>query len=127
MLKLKNTYDFLRGLNYTVKEIFENLIILLYPISRLQPKLTELIEWKEENDENRKISDVEVRKISNSKLLMLCVYFIECEYHFTGDGVFEVQKFDKHQEPLIMTEPPKNTSNYRYGQKTKKVAQAILK
>lgn len=126
IVEIKNTYDYLRGLNYTDQEIYENMIILLYPISRLQPKLTELMEWKEENDDTRKISDVEVRKISNSKLLMLCVYFIECEYHFTGDGVFELQKFDKNQEPLIITEIPKKASNYRYGQKPKKAAQVAL-
>lgn len=123
IVEIKNTYDYLRGLGYTQQEIYENLTILLYPISRLQPKLNEMIEWKEENDESRKISDVEVRKITNTKLLSLCVYFIESEYHFTGDGVFEIQKFDKNQEPVIITELPKNTSNYRFGQKDKSVSQ----
>lgn len=119
IVEIKNTYDYLRSLDYTQQEIYDNLVILLYPITRLQPKLNELIAWKEENDENRKISDVEVKNISKTKLLSLCVYFIESEYHYTGDGLFEVQKFDRNQEPIVFTELPKNTCNYRYGLKSK--------
>jgi hypothetical protein len=128
IVEIKNTYDYLRGLGFSEEEIYENLIIVLYPISRLQPKLTELIEWKEANDENKKISDVEVRKISNSKLLSLCVYFIETEYHYTGDGLFEIQKIEKHDDlsgkPVVFTEPTKSSSHYRYGQKPKSLKKA---
>jgi hypothetical protein len=128
IVEIKNTYDYLRGLGFSDEEIYENLIIVLYPISRLQPKLTELIEWKEANDENKKISDVEVRKISNSKLLSLCVYFIETEYHYTGDGLFEIQKIEKHDDlsgkPVVFTEPTKSSSHYRYGQKPKSLKKA---
>lgn len=121
LIEIKNTFDYLRQRNFTNEEIYENIIILLYPIPRLQSKLNELIEWKEENDENRKISDVEVRKLSNSKLISLCLYFIEIEYHFTGDGIFEVQKLDKHQDPVItISELPKINLSYRYGEKSQR-------
>lgn len=116
LIEIKNTYDYLRYNGFTNDEIFESLIILLYPVSRLQPKLAEMIEWKRENDENKKISDVEVGKISNSKVLNLCVYFLESEYHFMGDGIFDDQKYDKHNDPLLnVPELPKINTNYRYG------------
>lgn len=121
LVEIKQTYDFLRHKNFTDKEIYDNLIILLYPKSRLQAKILELMAWKNENDECKKINNTEVKKLSNTKLLNLCIYFIESEYHFTGDGIFEVQKLDKQQDPAIMIKDfPKSESQYRFGSKNLK-------
>jgi hypothetical protein len=112
------TYDYLRQRNFSNEELLENVLILLYPISKIQPKLDPLLEWKEENHESKKISDLTVSKISNSKILSLCLYFIEAEYHFTGDAVFEMNKLDNKQDFVVptMNEPPKSMPGYvRYG------------
>lgn len=122
VFEIKRTYEFLRSLGFKVEDIYVNIIILLYPLSRIQPKLNELREWKGENDENRKIGDVEVRKITDSKLLSLCVYFIESEYHFTGDGVFGA-RYERSQDHGPMIELPKHHSSYRYGKTPKSVSQ----
>ena len=56
--------------------------------NRIEDKLNALLEWKSDNVENRKISGVLLSNISNEKLLGLCLYYIESEFHFTGDGIW---------------------------------------
>lgn len=129
VLSIKQTMDYLRYNNFSKDDMIENILILLYPMTRIKPKLDALLEWKLENDESKKISDVEVRTLSKKKILSLCLYFMEAEYHFTGDAVFEINKFDSKHDPALISELPRALSEkkYRFGVRDfKKVAQANL-
>jgi hypothetical protein len=118
-LSVKTTADYLRYRKFTKDEIYDNFLLLLYPVSKIRPKLEELLEWKSETDGSRKISDVEVKTISNSKLLSLCLYFMESEYHFTGDAIYEYNKNDSKQDPAEAIEIPRTNLNYRFGESDK--------
>lgn len=119
VLTIYNTMLFLRYKGFTKADMLQNFLLLLYPISKIQPKLDALFEWKSESDDNRKISDVEVKTLSNSKLLSLCLYFIESEYHFTGNAIFEINKFDNKIDPSLIPDLPKSLieKKYRFGTK----------
>lgn len=56
--------------------------------------------------------------VSQTQLLGLCLYYIELEYHFTGDGIWEepFQQIDTFVTPLPEI-PVSLTRSYRYGQK----------
>lgn len=127
-LSIKASLDYLVYKKFSYDEIAENLILLLYPVPRIEQKLAALIEWKDEseNDDNRMISGVALSAISNSKLLNLCLYFIESEFHFSGDGIWDnMNRLEAKQHDVLcstsmaMPELPKSLSKvYRYG-KTK--------
>ncbi|CAG9804106.1 unnamed protein product [Chironomus riparius] len=125
VLSINNTMYFFRYKGFSKEDMLQNFLLLLYPISKIQPKLDALFEWKSESDDNRKISDVEVKTLSNSKLLSLCLYFIESEYHFTGNAIFEINKFDNKNDPSMIPDLPKSLieKKYRFGTKeSQKVA-----
>lgn len=119
VLTINNTMCFLRYKGFTKQDMLENFLLLLYPVSKIQPKLDALNEWKNESNDSKRISDVEVNALSNSKLLSLCLYFIESEYHFTGNAIFEMNKFDTKIDPSVFPEIPKALieKKYRYGTK----------
>lgn len=117
IITTKTTIDFLRYKKFTMQEMAENIVLLLYPISRIEPKLNALMEWKAESSDSNKISGVAFSAISNSKLLALCLYFIESEFHFSGDGIWDTEKPDRHDSyPTTIPDFPKTLVKlYRYG------------
>lgn len=121
LLTIKASIDFLRYKKFTMEEISENLVLLLYPVSRIEQKMKTLLEWKAETSSNNemRISGVALSSISNSKLLNLCLYFIEAEFHFSGDGIWsssERQDLKQDLFPTTIPEFPKSlTKVYRYG------------
>ena len=120
VLAVKESIDYLRGKNFTDKEITDNLHLLLYPVPRIEQKLNSVLEKKAKNE---LISGVAFSTISNSKLLSLCLYYIEAEFHFSGDGIWESSKHDHKQDisHTVMPEFPKSLSKeYRYGVVDKK-------
>lgn len=122
IMSIKNSLDYLRYKGFSDKEITENLHLLLYPSTRIAEKLNALLEWKDENNENRLISGVALSAISNSKLLNLCLYFIEAEFHFSGDGIWEPNRIDHRSDLFTTTIPefPKSlTKHYKYGTQDK--------
>lgn len=128
-MTVKAVINYLRYKGFTDQEIITNLILLLYPVVRIDEKLSILLEWKKENVENRLISGVALSAISNSKLLTLCLYFIEKEFHFLGDGTWEPApdgSFGSSKQDLYQTtipEFPKSlTKEYRFGVTKKVVA-----
>lgn len=68
VVSIKETIDYLRYKQFTDHEIAENIYLVLYPISRVDQKLSTLIKWKEEKDGSRLISGVSLAEISNSTL-----------------------------------------------------------
>lgn len=129
-LSIKASLDYLVYKKFSYDDISENMILLLYPVPRIEQKLAALIEWKDESesesDVNRMISGVALSAISKSKLLNLCLYFIELEFHFSGDGIWELNRHDAKQHDVFpsMPEFPKNlTKIYRYGKQKEQKAQ----
>lgn len=84
---VKAVLVYLRYKKFTDEEIFENIYILLYPVPRIDRKLTPLVDGKKEKNGTQKISGTLLSMISNSQLLNLCLYYIEVEFNFSGDGV----------------------------------------
>lgn len=118
VVNIKATIDYLRDKKFNDKEIGENMYLLLYPVSRIDQKLSALLGWKEENNGSQLISGVSLSQISNSTLLNLCLYYIEAEFHFTGDGVWELNRQTNKQDeyPTTIPEFPKSlTKHYKFG------------
>lgn len=85
----KKVLDYLRYKEFTDEEIYENIFILLYPLARVESKLSPLINEKKNTNGTQQINGILVSLIPNSKLLSLCLYYIEEEFHFSGDGVWD--------------------------------------
>lgn len=109
---VKAAVDYLRYKKFTDEEIYENLYILLYPVTRIEKKLTPLLEGKKETNGSQMISGALLSTIPNSKLLNLCLYYIEAEFHFSGDGVWFQEYKDVETDPYPTTlselQPPQS-------------------
>lgn len=128
LISIKNVLDYLKYKKFSEQDVRDNIHLLLYPVSRIEQKLVALMDWKLENDDNRKISGVSLSAISNSKLLTLCLYFIEQEFHFSGDGIWDVNRADMKQDlfPTTIPDFPKTLSKqYRYGTTSKFIEQQL--
>lgn len=90
IVSVKATFDFLRANNFTDKDIQENLFLLLYPVSRVEHYL-----------KHEHIEMVDKCKLTNSKRLNLCLYLIERDFHFSGDGVWEQNQADQNQDVCL--------------------------
>lgn len=111
VLKLKAAIDYLREKLFTDQEISENMYLLLYPVSKIDHKLASLLQWREENDGSRFICGVSLSKITNTQLLNLCLYYIEADYHFTGDGTWDLTRYTSNEMfPTTIPEFPKTLS-----------------
>lgn len=110
---VKASIDFLRSKSFTDEDIGKNLYLLLYPVSRIEEKLSALKERQAGNNENDRINDIPLSEVSNSKLLSLCLYFIEVEFHFSGDGIWDTNKHDHKQDisPTTIPEFSKKLEN----------------
>ncbi|CAG2053744.1 unnamed protein product, partial [Timema podura] len=72
---VKDTLHYLLELGYTREQVWSNVHLLVYP--RLQTVSGGLVVLESE--------------LSASQRLAMCLYFIEKEFHFTGDGVWTDQ------------------------------------
>ncbi|CRK91162.1 CLUMA_CG004847, isoform A, partial [Clunio marinus] len=100
---VKKSLDYLFKKQFTKEDIAESMTILIYPVMRIHPKLCELLNLKNvqesrESDDNL-VDDIDFSTLSNSKILNLCLYFIEFENHFSGDGIWEKLNLDLVQFP----------------------------
>lgn len=85
--------------------------ISIFCSPRIDSKLNEVEEWLSDKQAN-----VSPSQIDKDKTLRLCMYFIEAEFHFTGDGVWmENHQIDSTVPPNIPTLPQSLTKNYKYG------------
>lgn len=125
VLSLKASLDYLHYRDFSQKDLAENLILLLYPVPRIEQKLTALLEWKEDSSNRDMIHGVVPSAISKSKLLNLCLYFIEAEFHFSGDGIWTLD-LDRIKQSDVMAAgvldlPKTITKMYRYGKKDQRI------
>lgn len=117
-LRAKQCIEFLQYKKFTPQEIYDNLLIVLYPQMKIEAKLNALMEWR--NDKTA-VYGVKLDKISNNQLLSLCLYFIEAEFHFSGDGIWDISKESKMDYTITnpMPELPTNLmKDYRFGKKS---------
>lgn len=64
--------------------------------------------------------DFRFKNLTQSQILGLCLYYIELEYHFTGDGIWSETGPVQHTDSFttVLPEMPKSlTKNYKYGVK----------
>lgn len=115
---VKESIEYLRSKGFTCNEISDNLHLLLYPVPRIEQNLNPLLQNRAGNDDSHQIAGVALSKISNQKLLSICMYYIEAEFHFSGDGIWDSIKHDHKQDilPNVIPEFPKTLiKDYRYG------------
>lgn len=94
---VKNVFDFLSHKGYTSKDISDNVHLLLYPLNKIDQKLKALGNWR---SEQAALPSSAFSKASNSQLLSLCLYFIESEFSFSGDGMWGAGRHDGKQDML---------------------------
>lgn len=125
-LRAKQCIDFLIYQNFSEQEIFDNLLITLYPQSKVESKLNALLEWRKDNSH---VYGVKLDKINNQQLLSLCLYFIEAEYHFSGDGIWDVSKTEPKNDCSATTQMPELPTDllkdYRFGKKASVAAPQV--
>lgn len=73
---MKENLNFLLAENFKKQDIYKHVYILSYPNSRIKEKLAQVR------------NDSTFTHVSKVKQLSLVLYFLEYEYHFTGDGVW---------------------------------------
>lgn len=125
---VRESINYLQNEGFTEDEICENLHLVLYPKHKIEQKLNFLMQKGSETDGKNLDSNVSIiSEISNSKLLNLCLYFIEAEYHFSGDGVWETQKHDKQDlaQNIVLEFPKTLIKDYRYNLSHKRVQKGL--
>lgn len=118
VVQVKQCYDYLLSNGFTSQDVYENLYLLLYPIKRIEEKLT-LLQGPTFLQDLK--VEQKIEQISQSKKLALVLYLIESEFHFTGDGIWteqhslQVENFHN----ILPDFPESNHKDHRYGLKEK--------
>ena len=130
IISVKTSTDYLHSRGFKDQDLKDNLYILLYPVSRIDQKLNSLIELKEKDGENHWVAGEPLSTLSESKLLSLCLYFIEAEFHFTGNGIWEIDRSDVGKQDIASTTipefPDSSTKDYRYGPMKRKSEKVLM-
>lgn len=102
LASVKAVINYLHYKGYTNQELANNILLLIYPLNRVDQKLKALVGWRAEQAalHNQSFSD-----ISNNQLLSLCLYFIESEFHFSGNGVWDADRHDGKQDMAPISIP----------------------
>ncbi|CAD7093101.1 unnamed protein product [Hermetia illucens] len=114
-MTVTQSYEFLVSKLFNSEDIFPNLQILLYPIKRINEKLIYL-----QNDkayEDLKLPNNNYTTVTNRQTLALCLYLIELEYHFTGDGIWTEQDLHpvENFNSILPDFPDSWKKGYKYG------------
>ncbi|XP_055639815.1 transcription termination factor 5, mitochondrial [Toxorhynchites rutilus septentrionalis] len=100
---------------FDLEDIYDNVQILLYPLSRVDRKLDKLLESKNLGKPHEHLG-IELTATTPSQILSLCLYMIELDFHFTGDGVWPEQIQQSDSATSTRIELPKNLNKeYKYG------------
>ncbi|XP_036342585.1 transcription termination factor 5, mitochondrial-like [Rhagoletis pomonella] len=115
VLQLKQCFDFLQSKKFPISAIYDNIHVLLYPIQRIEEKLMQL-----QNPEVLEELQLPVNSIfylDNHEMLTLIIYLIECEFHFTGDGIWTEQQTQpvENFNNLLPDFPEGLNKVYKYG------------
>lgn len=96
LVDVKATINYLRYKQFSNEDISDNLYLLLYPPSQIELKLQPLLENNFEldgdNDQEKNLGEPSQCRVTKSKLLNICLYHIEIDYHFTGDGIWSTSR-----------------------------------
>ncbi|XP_035898956.1 transcription termination factor 5, mitochondrial [Anopheles stephensi] len=115
VLQMQETVDALLKKKFTLDDIFNNIHVLLYPLNRIEEKLTLL------QNGDPKLQDelgVELYRANKTQLLALALYLVELDFHFTGDGVWPEQVQQSDSSSTINVELPSSLSGeYKFGKK----------
>lgn len=97
--------------------MFINVIILILFRQRIEEKLIELHE--PECLEELQLPVDNIYDLDNNETLTLILYLIECEFHFTGDGIWTEQQTQpvENFNNLIPDFPESLNKVYKYGMK----------
>ncbi|CAD6991676.1 transcription termination factor 5, mitochondrial [Ceratitis capitata] len=117
VLQVKQCFDFLLSKKFPISAISDNIHLLLYPIQRIEEKLAELHE--SEFIEELHLPVNSIYDLDNNELLTLILYLIECEFHFTGDGIWTEQQIQpvENFNNLLPDFPESLNKIYKYGMK----------
>ncbi|XP_039441861.1 transcription termination factor 5, mitochondrial [Culex pipiens pallens] len=116
-VQIQETMDYLRAQQYTLEDIGENIQIVLYPLSRISAKLDKLHECARTGRPHDELG-IELVGVSASQMLSLCLYTMELDFHFTGDGVWPEQVQLNDASTSTNIELPKTLNkDYKYGKK----------
>ncbi|XP_058821531.1 transcription termination factor 5, mitochondrial [Topomyia yanbarensis] len=116
-VRMEDTFEYLKTEGFEPKDIYETIQILLYPKAQVERKLRKLLECRRRNEPHENFA-FELSGVMPGKILSLCLYLIELDFHFTGDGVWpeEIQQSDATTNHFI--EMPKTLSKeYKFGVK----------
>ncbi|XP_065093439.1 transcription termination factor 5, mitochondrial [Ochlerotatus camptorhynchus] len=117
-VQMQETLDYLRSKEFSLDEIYENVQILLYPLSRISQKLDKLIECKQTKKRHEDFG-IELTCVTPAQMLSLCLYMIELDFHFTGDGIWPDQVQHSDSSTTTNIELPKSLNkDYKYGKKS---------
>ncbi|XP_055539593.1 transcription termination factor 5, mitochondrial [Wyeomyia smithii] len=122
VVQLSNTYEYLTEKGFVLDSIFENVQILLYPRFRIESKLQTLLECKKRKVQHDEMG-LELASATPSQILALCLYLIEVDFHFTGDGVWPEE--NQHSDAGAVTNikiPNTLQTVYKYGRKPPELA-----
>ncbi|XP_018803698.1 PREDICTED: uncharacterized protein LOC108978059 [Bactrocera latifrons] len=127
VLQVKQCYDFLRSKKFPISAISNNIHLLLYPIQRIEEKLNELHE--PECLERLQLPVDNIYDLDNNEMLTLILYLIECEFHFTGDGIWTEQQTQpvENFNNLLPDFPKSLNKIYKYGMKPSRANQSANK
>ncbi|XP_014088717.2 transcription termination factor 5, mitochondrial [Bactrocera oleae] len=127
VLQVKQCYDFLRSKKFPISAICNNIHLLLYPIERIEEKLNEL--HKPESLEELQLPVDNIYDLDNNEMLTLILYLIECEFHFTGDGIWTEQQTQpvENFNNLLPDFPESLNKIYKYGIKPSRANQSANK
>lgn len=115
--QMQETLDYLRSKHFSLDEIYENVQILLYPLSRIVHKLDQLMECKRTKKRHDDLG-IELASVTPSQMLSLCLYMIELDFHFTGDGIWPDQVQQSDSSTFTNIELPKSLNkDYKFGKK----------
>lgn len=121
---VKQAIEYLRSQNFSDQDMLDNIHLLLYPVFRIQQKLSSLMELRTKNGERHYIAGEPLSELSNSKLLNLCFYYIEAEFNFSGDGMWGAGRNDGRQDvpttPIQFPDALKKINRFNVKSKEKK-------
>nr|XP_019560477.2 transcription termination factor 5, mitochondrial [Aedes albopictus] len=116
-VQMQETLDHLKGTGFSMNDIYENVQLLLYPLSRINHKLGKLSECKRAKKKHDELG-IELTSVTPTQMLSLCLYAIELDFHFTGDGIWPEQVQHSDSSTGTNIELPKSLSkDYKFGKK----------
>ena len=106
VVSIQVAVTYLESKGFTDQDCLDNLCLLLYPLPKIDQKLNALVQWKFENVNRDSTSGKLSSDIGNNKLLSLCLYFIESEFNFSGNGIWDLDRQDAGKQDIVSTNPP---------------------